>query len=99
MSEIPPENDELHGSSSVSEAVALVPPIEAIVGYWFACGEVHIVFDEGDGRQFYLLKDTLERSHGNFLTPGQTWSRRDEPVPLQGAGRIEGLLRAYHEAG
>jgi hypothetical protein len=76
-----------------------VPPIGAVIGHWFACGEVHIVFGEDDGRQFFLTKQTLERCYGTFLDPGQTWARRDEPTPLQGVAREQGMLRAYHEAG
>jgi hypothetical protein len=76
-----------------------VPPIDAVIGHWFACGEVHIVFAEDDGRQFYLIKETLERSYGTFLGPGQTWARREEPAPLRGIAREQGMLRAYHEAG
>jgi hypothetical protein len=82
--------------SQVSE---LVPPIEAIIGHWLACGEVHIVFAERDGRQFYLVKETLERSYGTFLAPGQAWARRDEPSPLRGSAREQAEVRAFHEAG
>jgi hypothetical protein len=76
-----------------------VPPIDAVVGHWFADGEVHVVFTEGDGRQFFLLKETLERCYGTFLGPDQTWARRDPPAPLRGIARDQGMLRAYHEAG
>jgi hypothetical protein len=75
------------------------PPIEAIIGHWFAAGEVHIVFADPDGRQFYLVKETRERSYGNFLDPDQTWGVRDRLTPLRGIERAEGMLRAVHEAG
>jgi hypothetical protein len=100
MSEpIPPINDDLTGFAADQEVSERVPPIEAIFGHWFAAGEVHIVFTEDDGRQFFLVKPTLERSYGSFLDPGQTWARRDEPAPLQGIARAQGMLRAFHEAG
>jgi hypothetical protein len=77
----------------------LVPPIDAIVGHWFAGGEVHIVFAGKDGRQFFLVKETLERVFGDFLEPSQIWSRRENPVPLRGVDLEEARLRAFHEAG
>jgi hypothetical protein len=76
-----------------------VPPIDTRLGHWFACGEVHVVFPGDDGRQFFLIKETLERCHGTFLDTGQTWARRDEPAPLRGIARDEAMPRAYHEAG
>ncbi len=95
----PSESDELPVSSSGLGAISPVPPIEAVIGHWFACGEVHIVFAEGDGRQFFLIKETRERFYGTFLDPGHDWARREEPAPLTGAARDQGMLRAYHEAG
>jgi hypothetical protein len=76
-----------------------VPPIDAVVGHWYAGGEVHIIFAEDDGRQFFLTKETQERCYGTFLGSDQTWARREEPGPLRGIARDQGMLRAYHEAG
>jgi hypothetical protein len=94
-----PAHSQLPDPASGPHRDSPVPPIDAIVGHWYACGEVHIVFAEDDGRQFSLIKETLERCHGTFLNPGQTWARRDEPAPLRGTARDQGMLRAYHEAG
>jgi hypothetical protein len=76
-----------------------VPPIEAVIGHWFALGEVHIVFAEADGRQFILDKETLDRSFGDYLASGQTWGRREGAFPLAGGANEEEKMRAYHEAG
>jgi hypothetical protein len=96
-------NEDIHGGSWDSDAVLEttppIPPIDAIIGHCFAYGEVHIIFVESDGRQFFLIKETRERFYETFLEPGQTWARRDEPTPLKGRAREQGLLRAYHEAG
>jgi hypothetical protein len=81
------------------EASEPVPRIEDILGHWFAVGEVHLVFREPDGRQFFLTKDTRERVHGTFLDAGQTWGRREEPSPLRGDAREQVKVRAFHEAG
>lgn len=95
----PSADDELNQSFHAMNDDSLVPPIEAVIGHWFACGKVHIVFAESDGRQFFLMQEDHERAYGTFLKPGQHWNRRDEPTPLQGRARDEGILRAYHEAG
>ena len=63
----PPMNDGPTSFPPDPEVSELVPPIEAIIGHWFALGEVNIVFREHDGRQFYLVMPTLERSYGTFL--------------------------------
>jgi hypothetical protein len=91
----PPMNDGPTSFPPDPEVSELVPPIEAIIGHWLALGEVNIVFREHDGRQFYLVMPTLERSYGTFLAPGQTWGRRDESRALKGIPRE----RAFHEAG
>src|SRR5437660_9479013 len=83
-----------------------LPGVDAIIGHWFAAGEVQIVFADEDNRQFILPKESLdlqtgscERFYGRFLDPGQVWARRDPPTPLQGEARDREILKAYHEAG
>jgi hypothetical protein len=93
------ENGMQPASDQEGQAVRPEPSMDAIIGHWFACGVVHIVFAEADGQQFYLLPGSLERSYGVFLDPGQTWGRRDPPMPIQGTARAQAMLRAFHEAG
>jgi hypothetical protein len=83
---------------SMSDAPGnVIPPPKDAIGHFFDGFEVHMVFRNSDGGQFYVLKDTRERVPGFFLADGKTWARRDEGQPAQGDWCD--ARRAIHEAG
>jgi hypothetical protein len=71
------------------------PQLDDLLGHFFDEAEVHMIFLEPDGRQFFLdMEEDNARIHGTFLAPGQTWARRSPPL-----GPYCDERKAIHEAG